>query len=386
MAAKHRTLSRREQTGNEEKGLLRGKMYDPTKPFNEQTRTIISSTHSLQGPLIVRPHGKRFQLEPDFDYWKGFKFETCTDGIGTKGYLHWQMNTIANGVKDAFAMVVDDLIEGGYVPFVMADHIIMQNEDQGKLDVAIKSLKELTLKYPYKTEDGRRWPISIGGGETAFMDTLKGFEMAIFAIGAVRRGHEIMASVKEGDVLIGLQSSGVHSNGLTFLRLELGDTKRDLDRMLPWGVTLGAELTKPTSIYLPAITELIESLTGGEGRRANLYIHGMVHITGGGLTKLKELITGREDLDVIVSRDHALTPHEIFAHVYGLGTQSKKMYEMFNNGVGYVVAIEHSHVREALDTLRKHFPAEIIGRIEKGEGNVVIESQYEPITHTYAKR
>ena len=352
-------------------------VYNPVKPFNERIRELIKSTHPSGGPIAVSPMGKRFKVRMDSAYWKDYYALTGTDGIGTKGLLHWRMNTMRYGAQDAFAMVVDDLIEGGYAPVTLQDHILMQEESQERIFAIIKALVELSKKNKWKAAGGKSYPIIISGGETAIINTLQGFEIGITATGYAKKGEEIRAEVKSGDLIIGLGSSGVHTNGLSFFREEFfSRRKMQLGSRLPWGATVGEELTVPTNVYLPAIKALMERLKGNQS------IHGMVHITGGGISKLKELLNG--NVDIAVRRDHRLEPQEIFRYAHDeFGLSSDKMYSRFNNGVGYVVAVEESCADRALGALKRHFPADVIGEVRKGSGKIAIESQYDRTTVRY---
>ena len=355
---------------------MRQDIYDPTKPFNEQVRQLIQVTHPQDGPITLRPHGKRFRVIRDHDYWRDYDELTGTDGIGTKGLLHWRMGTLRNGVQDVFAMVMDDLMEGGYVPVILQDHILMQEEDEEKIFTLTRALRDLCVQNPWEVSHDRTNPIIISGGETAIINTIQGFEMGITATGYVTKGGEIASMAGDGDVIIGLGSNGIHSNGLSFYRQELLDNRgMKLDSMLPWGVTVGEELTRPTHVYMPALKELIAK--HGES------VYGMVHITGGGLSKLRELLPEKRDVDIEVSRTHLLKPQEIFLYAHELGTSSDRMYTRFNNGVGYAIAVEGSTAADALKTLRQYFPAEIIGQVNPGTGRVVIESQYDSSTVSY---
>lgn len=353
---------------------MRRDIYDPTKPFNEQIRQLIQTTHPQDGPCIVEPHGKRFLRVMDHNYWKDFHSQDATDGIGTKGYLHWLMDTLEYGVQDAFAMVVDDQIETGFITVHLQDHILMQEENEERIFRSVGKLQDLCVENLWEA-NGKSYPIAITGGETAILNTVQGFEMGITATGYVRKGEEITPAVREDDVLIGLGSGGLHSNGYSFIREEFFDKRHmKLDDMFPWGVTVGKELTRPTHVYMPALKELT--------RQLREYIHGMVHVTGGGLSKLRELMPAG-DVDIEISRSHPLKPQEIFQYAFESGVPSEKMYTRFNNGVGYVIAIEREHAPEALAILRRHFPAEIIGEVNRGNGKVVIESQYEDNTVVY---
>ena len=358
-------------------------LYDPSKSFNTQIRALISSTHPKEGPIVVSPFGKRFKIDRDYSYWKDFSELTSTDGIGTKALLHWQMGTFAYGAQDAFAMVVDDLIEGGFVPVTMQNHIQMVEAPQ-KVFALIESLVKLCESNRWEYAKGKSNPIIISGGETAQINTIQGFEMGITATGYARKGSEIVHSARCDDVVIGLGSSGVHSNGLSFFRDELFAKRgMSIETELPWGVTVGEELTRPTNVYLPAIKALIEALSEKGNIAANSAIHGMVHITGGGLSKLKELVPG-EALDVEMGKQSRLKPQEIFRYAHDeLGMPSKDMYRRFNNGIGYAIAVDPSVSKFALAVLRKYFKADIMGDIKKGAGKVAIESEYEPMTVEY---
>ena len=355
--------------------------YDPAKPFNAQIRELIRATHPKDGPLVVRASGKRFSIERDArhaGYWAGLRELSSTDGIGTKGLLHWQMGTERNGAQDAFAMVADDLIERGFVPVMLQDHIMVPEEDGERIFAIVGALARLAAENAWKGPDGRSYPIIISGGETAVINTLRGFELGITGTGYVMKGSEIEADAKVGDSIIGIGSNGVHSNGLSFLREELF-AKRGmaLDHALPWGITVGEELTRPTHVYLPAIKEIIARASEG-GRDINDSIHGMVHITGGGMSKLKELVRKGGKVDITVDRDHSLEPQELFRYAHDeLGVSSDKMYVRFNNGVGYAVAVNRDFEQDALKILKRRFPADVIGRVVRGRGKVVIESQYE---------
>ncbi len=359
-----------------------GDIYDPAKPFNQQIRELIKATHPKSGPVIVTPEGKRFKIEKEATHWNDSYYElTSTDGIGTKGFLHWQMGTLQNGVQDAFAMVVDDLAESGYCPYTLQNHIMMQEEAPDKIYPIIGRLRDLCLENKWSGHDSNYYPIIISGGETAILNTISGFEMGITATGFVKKGSEIIPKVEEGSVIIGIGSSGIHSNGISFYRKELLEKQGcKLDYVLPWGATIGEELTRPTQIYLPAIKAVIKHM---EERKVkpNEAIHGMVHITGGGLSKLRELLPTGNALDINVNCPTLkLSSHsDIFRYAFDeLNVPSEKMYERFNNGVGYAIATDPQFVPDVLNVLSQNsLRAEQIGFVEKGNGKVKIESQYE---------
>lgn len=340
-------------------------IYDPSKPFNETTRSLIRQTHKFSD-FPIREAGKRFKIEMDDHY-----LMECCDGMGTKGVLHWHMDTIEHGVNDAFWMTVDDLGEGGYRPLYLSDHILIQDENADKIRRMVTELTCLSKQNE----------IAMMGGETAIINTIQGFEIGINSWGIVKRDEEITTNVQDGDILIGIQSSGIHSNGISFYRENFtkrrwGTKRLDLDQKLPWRTTVGEELTIPTRGYLPATKELIAYLA--KEAPANEWIHGMVHITGGGLSKLKELLPDSKNLDILVERNNSMEPHMIFSYANeAFKTSSYDMYRKFNNGIGYVIAIDRSRAAEALTLIRRHYPVDKIGEVQKGAGNVYIESKYE---------
>jgi phosphoribosylformylglycinamidine cyclo-ligase len=397
-------------------------IYDPIKPFNVNIRGAISQTHQSDGPLIVIPHGKRFMMEMDPNFIANHYRQVAADGIGTKALIHYIMRTEHLGAQDAFAMVMDDLIEGGYNPLSFVDHIQMQEENKLRMLSIVNSLVGLATKHK----------IALVGGETAIINTMKGFEVGIVAEGYVRKGHEIRANAKPGDLIIGIASDHLHSNGYSFIRDNFSGSHRGslnrrarnstmggstsitertwlstmnfmadnlsrffegeydyLHKKAPWGGegTIGDTLTIPTRIYLQAIKDLLREFTYGLIAPASETIHGMVHITGGGLSKLTELIPESNDVDIKIKREHALKPQAIYSYIQQeFSVPSSDMYKRFNNGIGYAIAVEPSIANAALKLLRtNHYPSEIIGKAEKGSGNVQIESEYDGEIVTYQK-
>jgi len=343
------------------------KGYDPTKPFNAQTLKLIQETHPKEGPITLHSVGKRFAIRKDPNYWKDYEELKATDGIGTKGSIHWKLRTFSYGAQDAAAMVWDDLIESGYVPYEMQNHIIMQEEDNEGIYSIIKTLRDLSLKHRWKVDEKRTNPVIMSGGETAIDNTLEGFELGITATGMVKNNEWLVPHIKEGDIIIGLGSNGIHSNGLTFVReLFFDKLKLNLDDRIE-DATLGEELTRPTTLYLPSIVNLLDN--------SREYVDGLLHITGGAFTKFKSLTNGL--FDIVIERDHKLSPQPIFKFIYEEGKQSdEKMYQRFNNGVGYAAVVGREATEDVVQTLGKYTEVDEIGYVEKGVGLVKIESKF----------
>lgn len=363
------TLFRSSQIGIQ--GTVSPKEYDPNKPHNEGVRSLIRKTHNIHdNPLIISAHGKRFEITENPLFIRHHTRQQASDGIGTKGLLHYVMDTEHRGAKDAFFMVMDDLIEGGYIPVSFTDHIQIQEENQEKIFRIVNALVRLAIDNS----------MCITGGETAIINTLQGFEIGIVADGYVKKGHRIDPSVRKGDGIIGIESSGMHSNGYSFVRdILLPRFGNDLDVRAPWShdESLGEQLTIPTRGYLPAIKKLLHEFTPNVMPACH-HIHGMVHITGGGLSKLTELIKGRDDVDIEISRAHALNPQGIYVYMQKeFGISSEAMYKRFNNGIGYVIAVQDDKVDNALHIIRRYYPAERIGYVTAGTGKVIVESKYD---------
>jgi phosphoribosylformylglycinamidine cyclo-ligase len=297
-----------------------------------------------------------------------------TDGIGTKALLHWrrwknEAEILYAAAQDAVAMVIDDQIEHGMTPYRLQSHIVIGEED----NEAILSLVEGLNHYC------KRYGIVITGGETAICDTMRGFEMGVTMSG-YSKNQPRMSQVKDGDSIISLRSSGIHSNGLTFARevycLEQGMSDEELDESmdveLHTGRTVGKELTTPTRIYYKELQEMLAQL----GDK----VHGMVHITGGGWTKLKELDhTGRY---VFYCDGRKQEPHPIFRDIKGRSNVINKpledtdMYRKFNCGTGFMTAVDGKAVDAAMKYLKRHDPV-VIGHVEKAKkGKVVIDSAF----------
>ncbi len=354
--------------------------YDPKKPFNEEVKALITSTHSPTGPMPIVPFGKRFVIEKD-----GLSIAFAADGIGTKGAVEWLRGKEANGAQDAFEMVVGDLIEGGHSPFLMLDHIQQQEENKARTLRIVRKLTQLCRKYPWTDNSGVKYPIALIGGETAIINTLEGFEVGIMGIGQVKIADRIFANLERGDIVIGLESSGLHSNGYTFLREGFfEDRKLPMEFILPWHKTLGHELTIPTRVYLGMLQDLHRNASYITGGRSSKLIHGMVHITGGGFFKLRELLP-KVNPNVSIRVDaHRLPPQKIFRYIQKeFHVSSEKMYTRFNNGVGYAVVVRRDYEKPALKLLRRHTKAERIGEVVEGDGKVYVESAYGSAPVTY---
>jgi phosphoribosylformylglycinamidine cyclo-ligase len=189
--------------------------------------------------------------------------------------------------------------------------------------------------------------------------------MVGFAVGIVERDDIIDGrDIKRGDILIGLASNGLHSNGYSLVRKVIFEIHRLSPRKRPKELdcTLGEELLKPTRIYTSSITKLLNRFR----------IKGIAHITGGGLTENLPRLLKRDNLRFIIEKD-TWPVHGIFYFIQRLGDISEReMFKTFNMGIGLVLVVEESEKERILKALKRYGEtAYIIGRVESGRRGVI---------------
>lgn len=304
-------------------------MYDPTKPYKHKILSLIEST--WQSPYVDVRHG----LYPIFKK----KFSTLevqhTDGIGTKGFYHWRQRTFQNAVLDALAMNLNDLAMAGATPYTLQNHIVLPKDDhEAILEIVTALAKEC-----------RKRKIAMTGGETSIHSDISSMDLSITVAGFLKNNRKNQC--QEGDVLIGIQSNGLHANGLTKVREVFGRQYKK-------------EFTEPTKIYLDEIFDVLRKHK----------VHGMMHITGGAFTKLKDILKG---VDAVIKQPKKLTPQAIFRELYRKGVSDKTMYSTFNCGIGFILSVPKKEVEGVLKTLQS---AAIAGEVVRGGGNVRIHSAF----------
>ena len=266
-------------------------------------------------------------------------FVSGTDGVGTKLKLAFLADKHDTVGIDCVAMCVNDIICSGAEPLFFLDYLAMG-----------KNIPERTEKIVSGIAEGcRQAGCALIGGETAEMPGFysdEEYDMAGFAVGVVDRDKIIDGStIKEGDRLIGLASSGLHSNGYSLVRKILEPLPESLDTQIPeLRCTLGQELLKPTRIYVRQVLHLIKTL--------GMNIKGICHITGGGLFEniprmLPEGITAK------IMHD-GFPKSCIFPYLASKGNiPLRDMYNTFNMGVGLVMAVDSDDVGDVLNALIK---------------------------------
>ncbi|ASA76769.1 phosphoribosylformylglycinamidine cyclo-ligase [Thermococcus sp. 5-4] len=273
-----------------------------------------------------------------------FYLAMTTDGVGTKVLVAEAVGKFDTIGIDMIAMNVNDLLCVGAEPVALVDYLAVKEPDERVFDEIARGL------YEGAEEAG----IAIVGGETAVMpDLINGFDLAGTAIGTVQKGKVITGErIRPGDAVIGIASSGIHSNGLTLAR-KLLIPKYGLEYEYE-GRKLWEWLLEPTRIYVKTILELIESVE----------VHGLAHITGGGLTNLKRLTNYGFSIE--------MPPIEgIFKLIHENGVPLEEMFRVFNMGVGMVAIVPGEEKENALDVLGRHFEAFELGTVTEKEGIVV---------------
>lgn len=284
-----------------------------------------------------------------------------TDGVGTKLLLAIAQQKYDTVGIDCVAMCVNDIVAQGAQPLYFLDYVAVGKNDPAMVEAIVAGVAEGCVQSG----------AALIGGETAEMPDMydvHDFDLAGFAVGAVEKDAVIQTGqVKKGDVLIGLSSSGIHSNGYSLVRkiffkdhdFTLTHQFDTLDR------PLGEELLVPTKIYVKDVLALHE-----KG-----YIHGVSHITGGGfIENIPRMLTP----DVTAKIDMTSWPKlPIFdlLQQYGDLTQ-EDMLGTFNLGIGMVIAVSKEHVDEALQVLKdRGTHAYIIGEVIENMNKPVLSGQ-----------
>jgi phosphoribosylformylglycinamidine cyclo-ligase len=276
----------------------------------------------------------------------------ATDGVGTKLRIAIDTGNVDRIGIDLVAMCVNDLVCQGAEPLFFLDYFAT-----GKLDV------DQAARIVGGISEGCRLAgCALVGGETAEMPGMYhggDFDLAGFAVGAMERGGELPKDVAEGDVLLGLASDGVHSNGYSFVRKVVEQAGLDWDAASPFGPgTLGAALLTPTRLYVrPALAAI---RAGG--------VHGLSHITGGGLTEnpprmLPDGLACAIDLS-------AWTLPPVFRWLAtSSGIHEGELLKTFNCGIGLVAAVSADRAAAVADMWRSMGETVVtLGRVVAGEG------------------
>ncbi|GFO96119.1 phosphoribosyl aminoimidazole synthetase [groundwater metagenome] len=261
-----------------------------------------------------------------------------TDGVGSKVIIANEMKRWNTVGIDCIAMNVNDLLAMGIEPIAFVDYIAISEPN----DEIMRQLGEGLAKGAEMSR------MTIVGGETATLpDVIKGFDLAGTCLGMVKKDRIITGErIKPGDAIVGLPSSGVHSNGYSLVRKIIGDAGYSYKNPFPYNTdtTIGDELLIPTRIYM-GVLDAVKSFD----------IHGLAHITGSGLMKLHRVTKYGFDIS------DPLPPQSIFRFLQEEGgVEDVEMYKTFNMGMGFVVVLSQDEADEAAKMMGGKIVGEIV--------------------------
>ena len=333
---------------------------DKIRSIQNSIGKIILSTHSLP---------KKGKVVSGFGHYAGLiEFEKKimtlhTDGVGSKILVAQAMNKYNTIGIDCIAMNVNDTVCLGATPVAYLSYIALEKSNDSLLKEITKGL----------VKGASMSNVAIVGGETAILpDIISGqkeghnFDLAGMILGILENKKKMILGnkIRQGDIIIGIKSSGIHSNGLTLAREVLLKKHDTNDKTEFINKSVGAELLTPTSIYSNVVLKLVEKFA--------TRIHGLAHITGGAFTKLKRL---NESVDYIL--DNMPSINGIFRQIMTDGNISEKeMYRTFNMGVGFCIIAARESADEIIETIKhEKMECKIVGKVQgNGTGNSFIES------------
>ena len=281
-----------------------------------------------------------------------------TDGCGTKVKLAFVMDKHDTIGIDAVAMCVNDIACSGGEPLFFLDYIACGKNYPEKIATIVKGVAEGCIQSE----------CALVGGETAEHPGLMEedeYDLAGFAVGVVDKKDLINGSdMKPGDVLIGMASSGVHSNGFSLVRKVFEMTKESLDTYYDeLGKTLGEALLAPTRIYVKALKAV---------KNTGVKVKGCSHITGGGFYEnIPRMLP--DGVRAVVKKDSYEVP-AIFKLMQKTGDiEEQMMYNTYNMGIGMVVAVDPADVEKTMAAMKEAGDTPyIIGQVEAGEKGVTL--------------
>ncbi|WP_448588916.1 phosphoribosylformylglycinamidine cyclo-ligase [Thermodesulfobium sp.] len=280
------------------------------------------------------------------NFGSDFILLSSCDGVGTKVLIAKKANMWSGIGQDLVAMNVNDILVHGGKPLFFLDYIACSKLDS-KIALEIVSSIVEALKPT---------GCVLLGGETAEMPDLykKGdWDLSGFIVGAVKRTSLLPKNIKSGNILIGLSSNGVHSNGFSLIRKIIKDYKVNILKVTtPEGISLAEELLKPTKVYYSDVYPFIEKGL----------INGIAHITGGGIEgNLIRILP--KNVKAVIKRDFDVP--WIFKWISDHGVSENEMYKVFNMGIGMILIVNPSNVDEILRSLG--LSAKVIGKIVPSE-------------------
>ncbi len=292
----------------------------------------------------------------DVDRYQRPVLVASTDGVGTKLEVARRVGRLSTVGIDLVAMLVDDLVCAGAEPLFLLDYLAVGRLDPDRVVEIVEGV----------AEGCRRARVALLGGETAEHAGVMGegdLDLAGCAVGVVEHGEELgPARVRPGDVLVGLASPNLRSNGFSLVRRVFADADLDGPAFDGSASSLADALLEPSVIYAPAVVTLRDDLGRG--------LHAAAHITGGGIVgNVARVLPG--DVDATIDMTSFETP-EIFFEIQRRGSvSSEEMVRVFNCGLGMVLALDGSGAEAAVALARAAgLGATVVGEVHAGQGAV----------------
>jgi len=338
---------------------------------DEMVRQIYSCIASTFGPRVIESrNGFAGMFRLDYDerlFKKNYKnpvLVACTDGVGSKVQLAGKTKKFDTVGIDLVAMNVNDMLVQGAEPLFFLDYLAVNKLEPKVITELVKGV----------AAGCRLADCALIAGETAEMpDTYRkdDFDMAGFAVGVVERKKIITGkNIRSGDYILGLASSGLHSNGYSLVRnicfkktaLEMTDTVDELS-----GAMLGDVLLEPTRIYVRPIVKLLSQY------KVKRVVHGMAHITGGGLVGNIPRVLPKV-CNAVIKKSSWPVP-KIFTFLQKTGpVEEDEMFRVFNMGIGFVLIVSEDFANSIAKKLTRYGEQIYkIGRITTGTGKVILK-------------
>ena len=281
-----------------------------------------------------------------------------TDGVGTKLKIAFAMDKHDTVGIDAVAMCVNDVLAQGAEPLVFLDYVAVGHNIPEQVEAIVAGV----------AEGCRQAGCALVGGETAEMPGMyEGgeYDIAGYTTGVVEKSKLIDGSkVKAGDVLVGIASTGVHSNGFSLVRKIVADSGHGYFDEIPefGGRRLGDVLLTPTRIYVKQVLDVIR----------NCDVHGVAHITGGGFDEnIPRVLHDGQGLEIREGSWEILPVFRLLEK-WG-GVPHREMFNIFNMGIGMVLVLDESEAQRAIEILESHGEkASVIGRVTSEPGVNII--------------
>lgn len=281
-----------------------------------------------------------------------------TDGVGTKLKIAFAMDKHDTVGIDAVAMCVNDVLAQGAEPLIFLDYVAVGHNEPAKVEAIVAGV----------AEGCRQAGCALVGGETAEMPGMyEGgeYDIAGYTTGVVEKSKLIDGSkVKTGDVLVGIASTGVHSNGFSLVRKIVSDSGLSYTDEIPelGGRRLGDVLLTPTRIYVKQVLDVIR----------NCDVHGISHITGGGFDEnIPRVLHDGQGLE-IKEGSWEILPIFRMLEKWG-GVPHREMFNIFNMGIGMVIVLDASEADKAISILASHGEkASVIGKVTDKAGVNII--------------